>query len=170
MIKALAILLAAGLMIGNLSPWAIPQVEDAKQIGQGAQPKKQVRAISVSDLTEQPVVGWLGHPLGKIVTIEGLIADEDYRKMKVDLGHILLRVQTVNGKPLKEEEIFHFEPFRWAEVEKPKVGAKFKYTGYETGSFTGVPAEAFKYVPPVATTGYGFTTSFVILRDELKRK
>ena len=59
---------------------------------------------------------------------------------------------------------------RRLELEKPKVGNKFKYIGYETGGFTGVPEKTFDYMPAIATTGYYFTTDFVAVRDEMKKK
>jgi hypothetical protein len=168
--RALSILLATGLVTGIVSSFGFPQAKDNEAFRQERQADKQAKSISVSELADQQVVGWLGHSLGKIVTIEGIVADQNYRRMKIDSGSLPLRVQRVNGKQLDKEQVFHFQSFQGAEVEKPRVGAKFKYTGYETGAFTGIPHEAFKYVPPMATTGYGFTTSFVILRDEAKRK
>jgi len=131
---------------------------------------KQAKSITVSELSKLQVIGALGQALGKIIVIEGVAADEYYRKMKADGGHTLLRVQSVDGKKLQEEQVFHFLAFPSADIEKPKVGSKFKYIGYETGAFTGVPAKAFDYTLPVATTGYGFTTDFVVVRDEMKQK
>jgi hypothetical protein len=128
----------------------------------------QTKSITVADLRELQVIGWLGHPLGKIVTIEGIVADDYYRKYKADAGQTLLRVLTVNGQKLPEEKVFHFFAHYFARVDEPKVGSNFKYSGYETGSFTGTPQMNVEYLPAFCTTGYGFTTEFVILRDELK--
>jgi hypothetical protein len=127
-------------------------------------------SIHISTLNLSKVIGYLGYALGEVVIIEGVVADENYTKRKDDAGKLLLRVQIVNGKPLKDEAIFDFSPFLGADVKKPLVGARFKYTGYETGGFSGIPEKAFDYVPQVATTGYYFSTSFVILRDENGQK
>ena len=54
-----------------------------------------------------------------------------------------------------------------AQVAKPVLGRSFKYVGYETGGFTGVPQEAFKFVPAVATTSHRFNHSFQVLQEEL---
>lgn len=121
--------------------------------------------IHVSVLNSAIVVGSLGVPLGEVLTIEGIAADENYTKRRADSGDILLRVQTVNGKALKHEAIFPFSPFEGAEMTKPSAGMRFKYVGYETGGFSGIPEGAFAYVPRVPTSGYYFTTSFVVLRD-----
>ena len=138
-------------------------------LGQG-RPKGDTKPIRASELNRSKVIGSLGYALGEVVIIEGVIADENYTKRKADAGKFLLRVQAVNGKALKEEAVFEFSPFSGVGIRNPVVGARFKYTGYETGGFSGVPDRAFDYVPRVPTTGYYFSTSFVILRDESDRK
>jgi len=52
------------------------------------------------------------------------------------------------------------------ELTRPTAGARFKFVGYETGGFSGTPEEAFLYIPRTATSGYYFTTSLVIVRDD----
>jgi hypothetical protein len=52
------------------------------------------------------------------------------------------------------------------ELTRPRAGARFKFVGYETGGFSGTPEEALVYIPRTATSGYYFTTSLVILRDD----
>lgn len=129
----------------------------------------QPKSISVSELNRLQVIGWLGEPLGKIVVVEGVVADDSYLSSKADLGETMLRITTLNGKHLPEECVFPFRSLS-AGVEKPKVGGKFKFIGYETGGFTGVPGQAFDYTPAFARTGYGFTTHFVVVRDEMRRE
>src|SRR4029079_5341290 len=101
-----------------------------------------------ADLTKRPVHGRLGHALGEIVTIEGVFADGTLTRAKMDDGWILVRIQAVNGKRLKDEQVFHYER---AAKSSPTVGSEFKFIGYETGGFTGTPRDAFKYTPPVAS-------------------
>ena len=132
-------------------------------------PPEKKKSITVAELQEMQVLGSLDHPLGEIVTIEGVVAGEDYRRDKGDLGHTLLRIQSVNGKKLTEEWVFHFNPFS-DDVKKPKVGSRFKYVGYESGGFGGLPTKAFEIIGLIALPSYSFGTHFVILRDELKRK
>lgn len=124
------------------------------------------KPINMSRLTSSKVIGTFGRPLGEVVSIEGIAADENYTRRKADTGQTLLRVLAVNGKTLKHEAILPFHPYEGVEVKKPSVGVRFKYVGYETGGFSGTPEAAFIYVPRVATSGYYFTTSFVILRDD----
>lgn len=116
--------------------------------------KGNIESIPVIKLNRNKVIGSLGRPLGEVVTIVGIVADGDYTRRKADAGETLLRVQTVNGRSLKSEAIFHFRPFEGADIKKPAAGTRFKYTGYETGGFSGIPDKAFDYVPRVATDGY----------------
>ena len=125
--------------------------------------KDMPEPITYADLTTRPVHGRLGHALGEIVTVEGVFADGTFTRAKMDDGWMLVRVRVVNGKRLKDEQIFQYEK---SAKGSPAVGSEFKFIGYETGGFTGTPDGVFKYTPPFATTGYGFTTSFMFLRDE----
>ena len=156
MISRLSVILVVALLIS-----IVPR---QTMVGQ-QRTKSNVESIPVIKLNRSKVIGSLGLPLGEVVTIEGITADGEYTRRKADAGETLLRVQTVNGRPLKREAIFHFRPFEGADLKKPRAGMRFKYIGYETGGFSGIPDKAFDYVPRVATDGYYFTTSLVILRD-----
>ncbi len=129
------------------------------------EPAKPLKSITVQELASIEVIGWLGRPLGTIVTVEGIVADGSYTMTKADDGCTLLRIETVDGKQLPKEKVFQYSG-----NDKPKVGSKFKYIGYETGGFTGAPAKLFDYMPAFATTGYRFSTEFHVLRDEMKQK
>ena len=129
-------------------------------------PPDHPKSITVAELNELPVIGLLGKPLGICVTIEGVVADGSYTKRKVDSGATLLRVQTVDGEKLANEQIFHFRVYDWSNVDKPKIGSMFKYIGYEDGGFAGTIGNQFDWLPVVAAPEYSFTTSFVIVRDE----
>lgn len=139
--------------------WSVAAAQDQRT-------RPNTKPIHVSRLNSSNVIGSLGRPLGEVVTIEGIAADENYTRRKADTGEILLRVQAVNGKALKREAILACHHYRGAEMKKPSAGMKFKYVGYETGGFSGIPEAAFVYVPRAPTSGYYFTTSFVILRDD----
>ena len=133
---------------------------------QGQPARSNIKPIHISQLNRRKVIGSLGHPLGTVVTVEGIAADESYTRRKADAGETLLRVQTVNGKALRREVILNFHAYEGTENKNPFAGMRFKYIGYETGGFSGIPEAAFAYVPRVATSGYHFSTSFVVLRDD----
>jgi hypothetical protein len=132
------------------------------------QPVLSMPTSKTSDFTRQPPIGNLGQPLGKITTISGTVrqAALGAKASKLDL---VLSVEVVNDQPLSKPIVMPFQIFETAKVVKPYLGQAFKYVGYETGGFTGVPAEAFKWVPAVATTGYRFETVYQILHEDLKQ-
>src|SRR5260221_13940830 len=116
------ILIATAAVFGTSCTGAIPQAIESK-----------AQSITVADLRKQEVMGSLGKPLGTIIVIEGIVKDDYYRKIRMDMGETLLLVQSVNGTQLKDEEVFHFRPSQFAQIAKPEVGKNFKYAGYETG-------------------------------------
>lgn len=151
------VLLAVGVVIGmTLRPniAADPPKEEKKE-----------KPIPIDEVRKRGILGDLGHPLGTIVTIEGEVADDSFRKRKADLGHTLLRIKSVNGSELKDEVVFHYDG---AKEDKPKVGAKFKYIGYESACYYGNVDGQAKYIGSIANVGYWLHGSFVILKDELK--
>jgi hypothetical protein len=121
-----------------------------------------------TDFSQQPPIGYLDQPLGKITTISGVVRQERLgaKASKLDL---VLSVETVNDRSLPKPITMPFLIFETAKVVKPYLGQTFRYVGYETGGFTGVPAEAFKWVPAVATTGHHFETVYQILHEDLKQ-
>lgn|GEM_PF-1009992 len=154
-------MLTAFLLIGTAILAISPAADNPRtRIVQQQSPPK---TIHVADLQRRKIIGWLGRPLGEIVLIEGVVAKPSLSKEHS--GATLLNVHSVNGHKLRKTPVFQFDPWL-AELKKPKTGERFRYTGYETGGFRGMPARAFEFVPPVATTGFHFETSFVILRDE----
>jgi len=124
--------------------------------------------ITVAEIHQAEVIGRLGVPLGQVVTIEGIVADEDYIRTKANSGHRLLRVLKLDGRRLKEEVVFRFpklSPLDEERVKEPKVGARFAYICYENGGFSGIPGAAFKHIGTVQTAPYGFSTWLEILKD-----
>jgi hypothetical protein len=121
--------------------------------------------LTVNDLEKKPLLGQLGQPLGKIITISGVVR-QGALWSKASLSDVL-SVEAVNDRPLAQPVTIEFSLFMTAQVAKPVLGRSFKYVGYETGGFTGIPQEAFKFVPAIATTGYRFNTSFEVLQEEL---
>jgi hypothetical protein len=129
------------------------------------QTQREGDAITVSDLEQKSLLGYLGQPLGKIITITGVVRQE--RSGAKSSPRDVLSVEVVNDRLLPQPVLIEFNLFVTAQVAKPALGRPFKYVGYETGGFSGVPAEAFKYVPAVSTTSHHFHTFFQVLHEEL---
>jgi hypothetical protein len=123
---------------------------------------------SVTDFDQTPPIGVLGYPLGQITTISGVVqqAALDTKSTSSDL---LLKVEAINDRPLPKPVLMPFTIFETAQIAKPTLGQSFRYMGYETGGFTGVPSAAFKLVPAVATTNHHFEAIYQILREDLKQ-
>ena len=118
--------------------------------------------MSVSDLAS--VVGMLGQPLGTVVTIEGVVVEDDYRRMKEDQGKTLLKVEKVDGVVLEGEVILSLTQYAWTSPFLFEPGKRFELVGYESGGFTGIPEEAFDHIPQVTTTGFGFEVWFQLVK------
>lgn len=132
-------------------------------------PPEKRKPIPVAELEAAGVLGRLGQPLGTVVTIEGVVADEKYERPKIDDRQILLLVRRVNGTKLAKEQVFCFsDPTK--SFAQPKANAAFKYLGYETGGFEGVPEQVWEHFGRSAVAGFGFQTHFHFLRDELVKR
>jgi hypothetical protein len=119
--------------------------------------------VKIDDLNSRgAVIGLLAVPLGKVVTIEAEIVDGTKLRAKALDGVALLQVTAVNGQKLTEFRVIRFNWFATADAKKLK--GQVKLVGYETGCFAGVPGEAFLHIEPVATEGFHFESSFVVLK------
>jgi hypothetical protein len=160
-ILSLSIFAVAGKAIPAI---ATPQSSVVTKSQPTAHANSMQKSSSYCTANDQQIVGHLGHPLGKIVTISGKVRQAGVGSKSLQ---DVLFVEVVNGIRLAQPVEIEFDLFVTAQVPKPLLGRSFSYVGYETGGFTGIPSAAFKYVPAVATTDYRFTTSFQILREEL---
>ncbi|MDX2109176.1 MAG: hypothetical protein SFY80_02940 [Verrucomicrobiota bacterium] len=124
----------------------------------------QCTTVTVDSLNIRgAVIGMLGEPLGKVVTIDGEIIDGRTLRNKSYDGVKLLQVSEVNGQKLDKSRCIQFIWFTTANSKKIK--GRVKLIGYETGEYTGVPHEAFKYVDLVAAEGFQFVSTFIILKS-----
>ena len=146
--------------------WALTLVACPFALAQNHRTRSHTKPILVARINSSGIIGSIGRTLGEVVTVVGTAVDDSYTRRKEDAGERLLRIQSVNGTTLKSEAVLHFIAYNSEELRKPSVGTKFKYVGFETGGFSGMPEAAFAYIPRVPTSGYYFTTSFVILRDD----
>ena len=120
-IGLVVLLLAVGVFVGvSLRPNLAADPPKEKE------EEKKEKPIPIDDVRKRGILGDLGHKFGTIVTVEGEVADDYYRKLKKDSGQTLLVVKSVNGTELKKEVVFWFDGEK---KDTPKVGAKFKYIG-----------------------------------------
>jgi len=112
--------------------------------------------------TPGTVLGKLSMPLGTVVKIEGTIEPLPASHPKGAEEFDWVRVNKVNGTALKTEVVLNCEWFNPA--EKSRLAGQVNFVGYETGRFIGVPTAAFRYVPRVGSTDFGFESYFMLLK------
>lgn len=150
--------------------------------------------VSASDLSEHPVTGRMGVPLGKVAAIQATIVAGESMHMKRYDGHYLLRVEAVNGIAPKQPANFEFalapgsmarlanSPFELhrmlrgseahkldshiiADLEKDYVGKTLQLEAYETGSFRGIPKALPAGVDTWQDISFQFETYLMVLRE-----
>lgn len=126
--------------------------------------KTAIPDINASQFNRARVIGILGHPLGTVVRVTGVCTDDTETQKRADLGKTLLKIITVNGKPLKRP--FFVEFFRAEkEVPKPNFGDRFDYYVHEWGEFDGVvdPPKALGIEKlPVAHDGFYYRSQVTV--------
>jgi hypothetical protein len=114
--------------------------------------------IKATDLLETVrVIGRLGVALGQVVRVEGKVTSPPG---KANITAIFFTVQKVNGRALAEPQTFRIGP-AYGELERSKMESKTTFHCFESGRFTGLPEEVFKYIPQPATTDFYFETFLV---------
>jgi hypothetical protein len=145
-----------------LTPLLLVAVSLAQPGEFGARGQKDT--VSVTELQPNRVIGMLGQPLGSVVRVTGTSVDGVETGNKADSAQTLLKIQTVNGKPLANPVYFHFN--RAAEgIHEPKVGQSFDYFVHEWGAFDGhveLPKEVGVETLPIAHDGFWFRKEITI--------
>jgi hypothetical protein len=132
-------------------------------LGHAAEKEK----VSIEEFREKKVlIGKLGKPFGTVLraTCSGFVPTEDERRTKAEWWKNQVDIVAIEGKRVDPPIRIEWSTFEADTVKKPAAGETLEVWGYETGKFRGVPAEAFKHVPPMATTGFGFMSTFVALK------
>jgi len=149
---------------------------------------------SASSLAEHPIVGTLGVPLGTVVEIRAVIVAGSETRMKEYQSSYLLRVSKVDGQPLSLPPLMKFsvpgfvsvklvnddfdlyelkngkktgslDSSQIEKLQKGYIGKQVRLAVYETGGYSGIPANLPSDVPIWQDHGFGFYTSLVILAE-----
>lgn len=123
----------------------------------------QAGAMAHSTFDPKLFPGALGHPLGQILTVTGTVHEGNPRS-KAEAEQLLLQVTKVNQKILTKPIDVRLAFFSFNQSSMPKSGETVTYVGYESGSFEGIPAAAFKWMPAVATTDFHFALYFQVCK------
>lgn len=132
--------------------------------------------IPVSQLgREYQLVGKLHAPLGKYITVEGVVVEGPYKGFE---GGPNLRPQRIQGRAIQEDIQIVIRPYfnDWGkeafagsgkEMPKLEMGKTYRMEGHETGGYFGTPAESYeKAGAAIQTTGHYFRTEFVVVKAE----
>jgi hypothetical protein len=159
-------LMVSGLLALGLTSTGIP-----------AESKK--RSVLLSELNaDYEVIGRLGQPIYTVHKFAGRVIDGSVSHAKGDDGQVYLEVSHVDEKPMKKPVWIDFDAFNPNTVKmtngtripirgdkrRKLIGQNLNAIGYESVHGTGVPAEAWTYVPAEATTGPYLSSSLVILK------
>jgi len=123
-----------------------------------AEQKAQQRSVEAFDLGQDvAVIGKLGHPLGKMVTIEGRSAKGAVLRDRGVEDETILFVEKVDGERVRDGVWLRLRPFWSGHQQEVRAGKKCTLRGFETGGFTGSPSGAMKeFGTAFATYGWHF--------------
>jgi len=141
------------------------------------------------DSTKASIPTRLNIPFGTIAKLDVEIYDGDSLHRKGDEGTYLLKINSINGKQQIDTLLMIFEDeteqlanedfalykliygkkansltgIRIDKMKKNYVGKKLTLMAYETGRFTGIPKDYFKYRPEIADKDFHFENYLVIV-------
>jgi len=146
---------------------------------------------SQEDTSKTTITTKLNIPFGTIAKLEVEVYDGDILQVKAYQGTYLLKINSVNDKKINdpllliyidETETLANDDVSLSElvykkkassltdiqIEKMKekyVGKKLTVMAYETGHFTGIPKDYFKYRPSVADRNFHFEHYLVVVSN-----
>jgi hypothetical protein len=119
--------------------------------------------LSLQEVQERGIEGILGVPLGTVVEVRGKIIENQAKSKRFAGDPYVLSIVEINGKQLRRD-------FSSSNLKVPRykrgfqVGDSFHLFAYETGGFTGIPNDEFKYVESYAGQKFHFETDLVVLK------
>lgn len=149
---------------------------------------------SLPAVSKRPMIGELGVPLGTVVEIHATIVAGSETRMKQYQSSYLLRVSEVDGRPLPQLQLMEFSVPRFASaklanddfdlyelktgmktgslesaqievLQKGYAGKAVRLVVYETGGYSGIPANLPSDVMAWQDHSFGFSTSLVVLAE-----
>jgi hypothetical protein len=146
---------------------------------------------SKDDTSKVCITTKLNVPFGTIASLEVEVYDGDLLQMKAYAGTYLLKIRSVNGKRMDDNLLLTFvdetetlandnltlyeetysktaKSLTMEQIDAMKekyVGKKLTVMAYETGHFTGLPEDYFKYKPIRADSGFQFEHYLVVVSN-----
>ncbi len=156
-----------------------------------AEPTTQQSSLAESG---RAAIGKLGVPFGDAVEIRATIVAGSETRRKQYQSSYLLRVSEVDGRPLSQPQLMEFcvpgfvsaklanddfdlytlktgkktgslDSAQIEELQKGYVGKTVRLAVYETGGYSGIPANLPSDVPVWQDHGFGFSSSLIVLAE-----
>jgi hypothetical protein len=164
-------------------------------IGLWASSQTRLEISSQSDTSTTSITTKLGIPFGTIAKLEVEVYDGDNLQIKSYEGTYVLKVNSLNDKKINDTILLTFidetgnlandnfglykltygktvKSLTSKQISKLKekyVGKKLTLIAYETGHFTGMPKDYFKYRPVRAARGFHFEHYLVVISSLTKQ-
>jgi hypothetical protein len=103
---------------------------------------------------QEKIVGLLGSPLGKIVTVEGRIVK--VASKNPETPDLQLEVASIDKVPLSKPVTIRYSPAVRLDIEV-KFDSNVEFVGFESGGFVGLPKGSFNVIQGPAPASYGFS-------------
>lgn len=105
----------------------------------------------------------LGIPFGTIAKLEVQFFSGNDLHLKYYTGMTLLKVNSVNGKTIKDTITLTFTDETGS--LKASVGQKLTIMAYETGRFSGIPDNYFDYQPVRQDRSFAFDHNLIVVSN-----
>jgi len=122
---------------------------------------KSVLAYDLENGTE--IMGILGLPLGRLASVRARIVKSDAKETDQ-----YVEILGIDGKTLSKSLQLTFSVWQGGNLANRSLplNQELSLRVYETGGMIGVPERAMKETTYVASVGWGFSTSIVLLYEE----
>lgn len=110
----------------------------------------------------------LGIPFGTIAKLEVQFFDGDNLRLKAYRGTYLLKINSVNGKAVKDTVILDFTDETKSLIDADAT-EKLTIMAYESGSFIGIPKNYFDYQPVRQDQGFYFRHNLIVVSNLTKK-
>jgi hypothetical protein len=135
-------------------------------------PAEEPQNIPVDQLGKKyQLVGLLHEPLGKVITVVGVVVEGPYKGYE---GGPNLRPQRIQGRATQEDIQIRLQPFfvDWGKkayngytLPELELGKTYELEGYEIGNYIGHPAEALRRTNlAIQTANLYFQKTFVVIK------
>jgi hypothetical protein len=130
---------------------------------EAAEPKRPATVSSRALGTSVLIIGPLGVPLGRPMTVEGMVVGPSAEKGAPEQ---LFAVERVDGAKLSRPVRMRFSFFPWGGLKSLKTGERYVVRAYQHGAMTGVPHQVMRETVFVQTTDYAFSVSLVLWKKK----